>query len=515
MKAAGWVGAGAVLLLWPALVNGYPVVFSDTAALEAMGLQPTIGWDKPWVYGPLSVLFHAGLSLWGVALAQALALSAMVWLAGRTVGLRGGVWHGVVCCVLAAGSAVPWFASFIMPDVFAPLTVLSLFLLGWGGDVRRERGDGVPPTMAELDPANHAGPVGDVDWASGKALLGTERCHMPRRVDAKVEPWHDDWGIAAVALLAAIAIASHLTHLVIAAACLGVVLLTRPRRFLLCAAPLAAALAWLVACNAVGNGAVAVSPYGSVFALARLQADGPAVDYLHTVCPQAKLRLCHWVDRLPMDSDAFLWDPDGPMWGGGFGPTLLAPEAAALVRATVAFEPLQVAVDAARNTLRQLGRNRVGDTLGPQYLDATVGLLLRTYFPAAEQARFARSRQVAGTLPAAAIPLAGLRAALLAAGAAGTLAATLAWRRWPALAGLAGLVLAGVLANAFATGALSGPHDRYGARIAWLVLLPPLYALIALGLQRRDVALGRAGDDGLSSFTNDAAEKSTVNPVIR
>ena len=34
------------------------------------------------------------------------------------------------------------------------------------------------------------------------------------------------------------------------------------------------------------------------------------------------------------------------------------------------------------------------------------------------------------------------------------------------------MVLAALLANAFATGALSGPHDRYQARIAWLVLLP-------------------------------------------
>jgi hypothetical protein len=32
----------------------------------------------------------------------------------------------------------------------------------------------------------------------------------------------------------------------------------------------------------------------------------------------------------------------------------------------------------------------------------------------------------------------------------------------------------GVVANAFATGALSKPHHRYQARIAWLLVLPPL-----------------------------------------
>ena len=443
MKAASWVGLGGALLLWPALVNRYPIVFSDTAALEAMGLEPSMGWDKPWVYGPLTLLFHAGVSLWGVALVQALVVSTLLWAVGRAVGLRGGAWsgawHGALCALLAVGSAAPWFASFIMPDIFAPVTVLCLFLLAAGpsaGSSRRAR--------------------------------------------------------AAAGLLAAIAIASHLTHLVIASGCLATILLLRPRRFLVCAAPLAAALLWLLACNLVGNGVAAVSPYGSVFALSRLQADGPATDYLRSVCPQAKLRLCHWLDRLPMDSDVFLWDPDGPMWDGAFGPTLLAPEAAAVVRATLAFAPWQVAKAAALNTWRQLGRNRVGDTLGPEYLSATVGLLLRTFFPLAEQARFAHSRQAAGTLEVVAAPLAGLRAGLLLLGAAGSLAAALAWRRSPALL-LPLLILAGILANAFATGALSGPHDRYGARIAWLVLLPPVYAL-ALRLQharpRRDVASG-------------------------
>lgn len=52
------------------------------------------------------------------------------------------------------------------------------------------------------------------------------------------------------------------------------------------------------------------------------------------------------------------------------------------------------------------------------------------------------------------------------------------------LQGLAVLALTGLLANAAATGALSGPHDRYQARIAWLVVLPPLLGYAA----RRDVS---------------------------
>ena len=53
------------------------------------------------------------------------------------------------------------------------------------------------------------------------------------------------------------------------------------------------------------------------------------------------------------------------------------------------------------------------------------------------------------------------------------------------------MVLAGLAANAFATGALSGPHDRYQARIAWLVVLPP-----ALAAMRPRYAASRATSSG-------------------
>ena len=51
------------------------------------------------------------------------------------------------------------------------------------------------------------------------------------------------------------------------------------------------------------------------------------------------------------------------------------------------------------------------------------------------------------------------------------LAAALARRRFDTQAQLAAMVVAAIVANAFACGVLSGPHDRYGARIAWLATL--------------------------------------------
>ena len=71
------------------------------------------------------------------------------------------------------------------------------------------------------------------------------------------------------------------------------------------------------------------------------------------------------------------------------------------------------------------------------------------------------------------------------------------WRTRRPLAGLAAVALVALLANAFATGALSGPHDRYQARLAWLVLLAPLaYAArldTSAGVMRMNTSLASTG----------------------
>ena len=431
-RRAPWLGAlavgcGALFLLWPALRNGYPLVFSDTGPLLEMGLEPSIGWDKPWIYGPFLAL-SLGVTLWLPLVAQALLVSSVLWLTQKVLGGPRAGLHLALCAVLAVGSAAPWFASLLMPDVFTPVAVLCLFILAFGG----------------------------------------ERL-------SRVE-------LAGVAVVGSVAVASHLAHLILAAGCIAVLALLRWRRGWRSlwhlnwrpAVPLAAALAMLLLTNAVGNRVLGVSPYGSVFALARLVGDGPGRAYLDRACPDPTLRICAWQGRLSADSDEFLWHPQGPLWADGFGPTRFAPEAARLVPAIIAAYPLDTLRAAAANTLRQLFRVQVGDTLVPDHLDIAVLPRLRPYLPAAEVARYQAALQPRGLLRAAA-PFLAVHAALLAAGTAGSVAVMLrCWRTRRALAGLAAVALTALLINAFSTGALSGPHDRYQARLAWLVLLAPL-----------------------------------------
>lgn len=446
MRAVVAIAGGAALLLWPALLNGYPLVFSDTGAFLAQTVMGWPVWDKPFIYGPLLHAFHWCISLWPPALAQGLLLSWLLWLVQRVIrGRAAAGGHLLLCAGLAAFTAAPWFAALLMPDMLAPALVLALFLLGFGRD-------------------------------------------RLARAEA--------WGLG---LVAALAIAAHLSHLPIAAALLAPVALLRRRwrPVLRCAAPLLAAMLLLLATNWAAHGRAALSPYGAVFALARLVADGPAARTIAARCPEAGWHLCRWAGQLPADSDLFLWQGDGPVWAPRLdgakpgGPISLAPEATIILRETLAREPFAVLRAAAANTLRQIGMARVGDTLGPENLQPSVARQLALGFPAEEERRFARSLQAQGKLPEAAAPFLRPHGVALLLGALAALLAGAEAARAPDARrlGLVLCVLVGLGANAAVTGALSGPHDRYQARIAWLL---PLAGL--LGWRRRAAVAALPGE---------------------
>jgi hypothetical protein len=439
---AAWAIAGAAaLLLWPAALNLYPLVFSDTGAFLAQTIEGKRVWDKPYVFGPALHVFHWRWSLWPPLLAQGLVLSWLLWLVQRALGMATPARHLLLCAGLAALTAAPWFAALLMPDWLAPALVLAIFLLGF------------------------------VD----AGLTHAERC-----------------GLLALATLAC---AAHLSHLPLAAALALLVLVVRRawRPVLACTLPLALALGLLVASNAWLHGRAAVSPFGAVFALARLVADGPAARTIEARCPDSSWHLCAWAGRLPTLADDFLWSGDGPVWAprrDGVppgGPIGLAPEAAVILRETLWREPFGVLRAAAGNTLRQFAMARVGDALVADHLDPTVGRRLALGFPMAEQVRFAAGLQARGLLPGAAAPFLWPHAAVLLLGAAATLLGgwRAARRGESRRLGLVLCVLVGLVANAAATGALSGPHHRYQARIAWLLPLAGLLALVPLPASAR------------------------------
>jgi len=279
-----------------------------------------------------------------------------------------------------------------------------------------------------------------------------------------------------VSLLGALAIAVHLSHLLIAAACLLVVLALRWRRIGYALLPLVIALIALVGTTMYAFNKVAVSPFGSVFMLARMSADGNVKSVLEKYCPEKAWHLCTWTERLAKDSDSFMWDANGPVWTHPGGPIGLAPEASEIVALTVRTRPWHVLWSATQNTATQLTMVKLGDTINADWLDLTVAKSVEKFFSSAELERYKNSKQVQGTmLERVSFVSAVGTATVLISFLLSVYLLIQAWRsrQWTVLA-LITMIWMGVLANAFATGGLSKPHYRYQTRIAWLLVLPPL-----------------------------------------
>ena len=439
MRSGAAIILGAALLIWPAFFNGYPVLFSDSGGFLHQTLGPLMLWDKPYVYGPFLHAFHWRISLWGPVVAQGVILSHLLWLTQRV--MRGDatlLWHIGLCAFAAVATAAPFSAALLMPDIFAPMVVLGLFLLGFGG----------------------------------AALTRFEGGYL----------------VALVAL----GIAAHLAHLPLALGLCVVALLLRlwryPARLFAMVVPVVLAMAVLLITNAVGHGRFALSPYGASFMLARLQEDGPATALLKARCPDAGWYLCAFTDHLPMSANDFLWAPDSPVNRDAageprfLGGMMLAPEAGQIVSETLRADPLDVARAMVGNMLVQLGSFGIGDTLDEAHFAVAIRPRIEQGFSPRELAAFDQARQVRGALKDALMPLNHLH--LLVVVLALPLLVWVAWRGQGLTLAFVLFLLAAVLGNALICGGLSAPHPRYGARIIWLLPVAALLCWLGAMMQR-------------------------------
>ena len=444
-----WLLAGsAILLLWPALHNGFPLIFSDTGTYISQAMELHLGWDRPPFYSFLLLAMGWGRTLWPPVIAQCCCAA---WLIRRTQSMvfRGSsVAAGVVMMILLAGAtALPWTAAQVMPDIFTPMMVLALAVM----------------------------------------VLDEDCVRLERR---------------ALMVIIALAIMVHLSNLPIySGLCLTVLV---PRAFLFrcrvpwfgILAPLAVGAIALIGVNMVASGRVSLSPYGSTFVLARLLADGPARATLDRDCPAAGWALCRYRHDLPRSADGFLWRVDSPLYRAG-GPVRLIGQTNAIVGRTLRAEPAEVARNAVRDFARQLITFAPGSGLRPWH--ATAGATIwRDLAPSA-------ARDFDGSLPAhgklhisfAMLVLDQFVAFLGVAITIGFVAGSAAdaalrrirtgvWRLFDRrLFMLSVIVLLALLGNAAVTGALSGPHFRYQSRIVWLAVLVAALVMARIHSSRR------------------------------
>lgn len=439
---AGAVALAALILVWPAFWNGYPLVFADTGTYLGQVLHVYLGWDRPPFYSVFLLATHWRLTLWGPVLAQGLIVAHLLGVTLRVLGRPNPWLLPPVALALSVLTGLPWAAAQLIPDVFTGVLVLALWLLGF----------------------------------KAAALSTGERL------------WF--------AVLAAASTAFHQSHVPLAfglALCGGALLLAargaRPalRGVFRMAGPGVLAAFALIAVNLMGHGRASVSPFGPVFLAARVIYDGPGMDLLRRACPEAGWRVCGSLDRLGPYHNAFLWETDSPLWTELGGPKAWAAEASEVVSAVLRDAPGAVALAFAANSLEQFRMVGTGDGAEPWPGVPGPEPLIAQFFPH-ERGLLLAARQQRGLLLLDAGAWAPLHRVVALCGFLALLAVPVLLRRRLGSAGaaLVVLVLAAGVGNAAITGGLSGPTPRYQARLAWLfAFAPAAVALAAPGLSVR------------------------------
>ena len=423
------------LLLAPALWNGFALLQYDTGGYLARWYEGTLVPSRAVVYG---LILNAGspLAFWPVLLVQS---ALTVWILALVLrahgfGRRPLLLLGVIAA-LSLLTTLPWLTAILLTDIYCGLGVLTLYLV-----VMR-----------------------------GAHLQGWER--------------------VALIILTAVSAATHSATiavqlgLVAAAGLLWLVDRTRMPLARLGHGVVALALgaAMVFAADAVVANRLAWTPGGFALSFGRMLQDGIVKKHLGQHCPDPALRLCAYKDQLPDDADVWFWGSDlfdrlGRFAGLGKEMEKIA------VESLVDYPVVQIKA-AAVATAKQLIAVHSGEgvltTIWHTY--AIVEKFTPQLVPAMRAAR-----QQHGELSFTAInglhyPLALIAMALL------PVILGLAWRKTvPAPLGeLAATVALALLGNAFVCGALSNPHDRYGARMVWLAIFVAILALLRITERRQ------------------------------
>lgn len=468
-------------LMWPALYNGEPLFFPDTITYlrgADAGLQKLTGHSSPWtrleddassaaatvppgevaatpsvssikdktVLSGRSVYYGAFLYLgdridhfWFTVLAQAALLMLAMGLFFRAFGVT--IWPQLAIAGVTMGAltSASFYVSFLMPDVFAAVTLLGCASLVGARSLKR------------------------VDYFLWTALM-------------------------------AFSLISHTSHVLIAAALLvlGVLLdllqrsWTNWRGLAVITGCLVLAAAAEAAFGIAVEHLVGAPPLRPPFLMAHAIEDGPGYQYLRETCPANGFKVCEFLPRLPMRADKFIWSRDPP---GVFAPASpqvrreLSAEQYHFVWEVLRHDPRGVASAAIKDVLNLFALMGLDEFNAPGYLDVNAARLPVDYRPA-----FRASAAYRGAMPtrdASVVQLVTFTAgaiALVIVIFAPQLRRQIEGEQFRILA----LVALGLILNAAICGILSGPNgDRYATRVAWLVPYAALTVGFALMQRRR------------------------------
>lgn len=433
-----WLRLAAValplLMIAPAFWNGYPLLQWDTGGYLARWYEGYLVPSRSTVFG-LYLHYGESFGFWTNLAVQSLATLWLLQLTLRVLAMMQTFRFVAISLCLIVSTALPWLASMLLTDIFAGLSILSLFLLVVGA--------GRTSTLEKISLFIFTAFAAATHSATLGVLLG----------------------LCAMGWMARPFLRERLPLAGLAQASLTIV----------------AGGVMLVSANYALSGKLAWTPGGYGVAFGRMMQDGIVARYLSDRCPRERYKLCPYRNELPASADEFLW-------GNSMFNTLgrfegMNDEMGYIVVQSIKDYPAWQAGAALRAMGQQLLHVATGEGTNG-WIPHTRGIIER-YIPA-QAAPMRAARQQNWQLDFTAInrlhvpvALASMLALLALLGNA------LASRRLDDLTLLAATVTLALLGNAFICAVISGPHDRYGARMVWVATFVALMALAR-----------RVGEDG-------------------
>lgn len=437
----------AVILVWPAIYNGYPIMFADSAAYvqgaiegffnPRLGGPPAYAYFRPYTYSFVITDIRSIFGFWGIVYVQALITAFLIRTLLVDVFSRGSRWATIaVVTFIAVFSSISWHVSTVMPDMFASTLAISLFVLAFSRSI----------------PA----------W---KYLL----VFAISIVSASVHYSHLPLSLAFVALLLVLSVFGGRIGILFRDA-LPLVFIPTLTAIILCSL------------NYQAFRVFSINPYGMTSIFSHLVANGTVGEVLQESCGSSTFSLCRDVSRLPpasmvySDFDRFLWDPKSPFNELG-GPAKLEPEMNALVKRALVQHPFQFLKTSFRDGLDEMFSLRTGglNDLGNPDQAKIMNASLSWVDPGALRS-FNNSRQGNLRLGVPKWVLWGTYVVWYLSLLVVVVAIAMKKCRF-GLRMFMGFVVLFWMANAFLCGAVAEVQSRFNTRVVWLI---PLCAAVLI-----------------------------------
>ncbi len=421
---------GSIPFLFPALWNGFAIVFFDTGGYLDRVMEMTIYPGRSFLYGFFLWLTSFGWwFFWGPIIVTSFLCLWVIHLALRCHKIPAGPFATAISCLgLSLLTGISWYTSQLMPDILVPIVILALWLLSFS-------------------------------W---------KNLHVFERV-----------GLFATASLGLMSHNSCLAlgiGLIPTLFILRVVIYRKSRLISTYILPpivvVAASLALIPMVNLALSGKITYSTGGPVFLFGRFVQAGLAQQWLADNCPVAGMRLCALQKRLPKTADEFLWSKNSPFQDlGAWTENTGNSEFQEVVLESIKDYPDEVLWTSFQATFEQFMMVKTGDGLD-NYQDYTRMVFARLSpeiadsFKSANQQHQKITQKLFDTLNIVHIPVAYLSVL--------GLLVVVGWglrEKRHDFVGLALYVFIALLGNAFICGALSSPFDRYQSRLIWLATL--------------------------------------------